>query len=139
MSRTPNLRNVLWILVMGWAGSSGCIHNHYYGTVPGCPPTGQPMTTQVGSVCDVPSGNVVVSGASTSGTISSNVGPQPASAGANITSTPSDRVVISQPSYGTPPTGQTSSRLNLKKWVRPDPEAPPVLKAEGAYDENKIQ
>jgi hypothetical protein len=136
MSRKPNLRHVLGILIIGWAGSSGCIHNHYYGTVPGCPP-GQTVTTQVGSVCDVPSGNVVVSGATSSGTVNSNVGPQPATAGATITSTPFSRVGISQPSYGNLPNGQYNSRLSLKKWVKPDPEA--ILKAEGTYDENKSQ
>src|SRR5262245_15992087 len=45
------------------AGSTGCIHNHYYGqAVPvACDPA--PVTagtTQLGAVCEVPSGSAVV-------------------------------------------------------------------------------
>jgi hypothetical protein len=108
--------------------------------MPGCPPTGQPVTTQVGSICDVPNGNVVVSGATSSRSISSNVGPQPASTsnGASVSTVPSDRVVISQPAYGPPSIGQTSNRIK-SPWRRPDPETVPIIKAEGAYDDSTIK
>ncbi len=141
MSRTPHLRKILAIFILGWVcGSSGCIHNHYYGTgatMPGCPPVGQPIATQVGSVCDVPSGNVVVSGGS-SRVISSNVDPRPASSSGAVTMGSSDRVVISQPAYGPPSVGQVSSRIR-SPWKRPDPETVPIIKAEGAYDDTTIR
>ena len=138
MSRAPNLRRVLWIIVVGWAGSSGCIHNHYYGglpgTMPGCPPVvGQTVTTQVGSVCDVPSGQVVVSGGS-SGGVSSNVTSQAPARRSTVVTGPSSRVVISQPAFG-PSTNPGSSRF---KWRKPDPEAIPNMKAEGALDDSTI-
>ncbi len=142
MNQTSHPRKVLWIIVLGWVGaSSGCIHNHYYGTgatFPGCPPGTQPVTTQIGSICDVPSGNVVVSGATSSRTISSNVGPQPATAGGSYPMNQSDRIVISQPAIGPPSIGQFSNRIK-SPWKRPDPEAPPIIKAEGAYDESTIR
>ncbi len=134
MSRAPNLRLSLWIIVAGWAGSSGCIHNHYYGTVPGCPPVvGQTVTSQVGSVCDVPSGQVIVSGGAAGG-VSSNVTSQPPPRRSTVVSAPSTRVVISQPAYG-PSTNPGSSRF---KWRKPDPEALPNMKAEGALDDSTV-
>jgi hypothetical protein len=140
MSRAANLRRALWIVVAAWAGSStGCIHNHYYGTaLPGCPPVGQSLTTQqVGSICDVPSGQVIVTNPSSpSRTISSNVTPQPPTQGASIASKSSPGVVISQPSYGPPSIGQSSGRF---KWRKPDPEAPPVLKAEGGLEDSTLR
>ncbi len=141
MSRTPHHRKVLWFIILGWAcGSMGCIHNHYYGTsatIPGCPPTGQAITTQVGQVCDVPNNNVVVSGATTSRVISSEVTAQPASSSGGLAMPPANRVVISQPSYGPPSVGQTSNRIR-SPWRRPDPENP-IIKAEGAYDDSTIR
>jgi hypothetical protein len=106
--------------------------------MPGCPPTGTTVTTQAGSICDVPSGNVVVSGANASRSISSNVNPQPASAGVSMSANSSDRVVISQPAYGAPSIGQTSNRLK-SLWKKPDPDPVPILKAEGAYDDSTIR
>ena len=136
MSRMPRLRGALWIIIVGWAGNSGCIHNHYYGTnVPGCPPIGSTVTTQVGSVCDVPSGQVVVSGPSSSA-ISSSVTAPPARSGSSVTTIGQPRVVISQPAYGPPSIGQSSGRF---KWRKPDPESLPIMKAEGGLDEPTIR
>jgi hypothetical protein len=136
MSRAPSLRGALWVIILAWAGASGCIHNHYYGTpVPGCPPTGQAITTQVGSVCDVPSGQVVVTGPSSPKTISSEVAAQPPSTGTSILANPS-RVVISQPAFGPPSIGQSNSRF---KWRKPDPESLPIMKAEGTFDDSTIR
>jgi hypothetical protein len=133
MSRAPNIRGALWVIVMAWAGASGCTHNYYYGTpVPGCPPAGQAVTTQVGSVCDVPSGQVVVTGPSSPKTISSDVAAQPQGKGTSILSNPS-RVVISEPAFGPPSIGQSNSRF---KWKKPDPESLPIMKAEGALDDS---
>ena len=133
MSRAPGLRGALWIVVAGWAVNSGCIHNHYYGTnVPGCPPVGSTVTTQVGSTCDVPSGQVVVTGPPR--TISSNVGPQPPASSSVVTSGGPPQVVISQPAYGPPSIGQSSSRLRI--WRKPDPETIPIMRAEGGLDDD---
>jgi hypothetical protein len=116
MSRAPGLRGALWIVVAASALQSGCIHNHYYGTqpvIPGCPPpaTSSTVTTQVGSICDVPSGQVAAV-ASSAGT---------------------SRVVISQPALGPPSIGQSSGRI---KWKKPDPETIPPMKAEGGLDDS---
>jgi hypothetical protein len=137
MSRAPGLRGALWIVVIGWAFNSGCIHNHYYGTnIPGCPPVGSAVTTQVGSVCDVPSGQVVVTGPPRS-TISSNVTPQPSNISSAVTPGGPSQVVISQPAYGPPSIGQTSNRFRL--WRKPDPENIPLMKAEGGLDDSTIR
>jgi hypothetical protein len=127
MSRAPRLRGTLWIAVMGSALQSGCIHNHYYGTtpaIPGCPPTTSTVTTQVGSICDIPSGQVVVSNPSTNSAVTSSV---TASSGGI------SRVVISQPALGPPSIGQSSGRM---KWRKPDPETLPPMKAEGGLDDS---
>ena len=135
MSRAPNLRGVLWVVVLGWAGASGCIHNHYYGTVPGCPPGTQPVTTQIGSVCDVPSGSTVISGGVTR-SISSNVTTPPATQSSGVSMSGQPRVVISQPAYGPPSIGQSSNRLG--KWLKPDPENLPTMKAEGGLEDPTV-
>lgn len=137
MSRAPGFRGALWIIVVGWAVNSGCIHNHYYDTrVPGCPPVGSTVTTQVGSVCDVPSGQVVVTGPPR-GTISSDVTPGPSTSGTVVVPRSPSQVVISQPAYGPPSIGQTSNRFG--KWRKLDPETIPMMKAEGGLDEPIIR
>lgn len=136
MCRAPDLRRALWIVVMAWSGASGCIHNHYYGTaLPGCTP-GQTVATQIGAVCDVPSGQVVVSGPTSPRTISSAVATQPLPQGTSILANPGSRVVISQPSYGLPSIGQSSSRF---RWRKPDPESLPIMKVEGAFDDSTVR
>ena len=139
MSRGPRLRGALWIAVMGSALQTGCIHNHYYGTstsIPGCPPVGSTVTTQLGSVCDVPTGQVIVSNPS-SRVISSNVitesRPAPVMIDAN---TGASRVVISQPAYGPPSIGQATSRF---KWRKLDPENLPTMRAEGGFDDSVLR
>ena len=133
MSRTPGFRGALWIAFLGSALQTGCIHNHYYGTtpgMPGCPPIGSTVTTQVGSICDMPSGQVVVTNPGTR-VISSNVdAPATRTASLDPSYGPS-RVVISQPAYGPPSIGQGTSRF---KWKSPEPDSLPTMKAEGALD-----
>jgi hypothetical protein len=45
-----------WVILAGWAvGSTGCIHNHYYGTMPAYTnPADGTVTSQFGAVCEVP-------------------------------------------------------------------------------------
>jgi len=127
MSRAPRLRGALWIAIVGSALQAGCIHNHYYGTtagIPGCPPTGSTVTTQLGSICDVPNSQIVVTDPSSKATVSSSV---TASSGGI------SRVVISQPALGPPSIGQSSGRI---KWHKPDPEALPAMKAEGGLNDS---
>ncbi len=123
------------LLLLGSALASGCTHNYYYGAVPGCPPGTQPVTTQLGSICDVPSSSIVTNTPSTA--ISSNVTSTPSSAsGAMVANsgTPS-RVVISQPAYA-PTLGQSLGKL---RWRRPDPETLANTRVEGGYDDGTIQ
>jgi hypothetical protein len=137
MSRAPGLRGALWVAILGSALQTGCIHNHYYGTaatIPGCPPTvGSTVTTQVGSLCDVPSGGMVVSNPSSGATVSSGVAAPSKAVPAVGSSDGTSRVVISQPALGPPSIGQSSGRI---KWKKPDPEAIPPMKAEGGLDDS---
>lgn len=134
MSRVPQLRVTLLFATMVWAIPTGCIHNHYYGTtpvLPGCPPTISSVTTQVGSVCDVPNGQMVVSSPSTKAIVSNVSEPTNREMNSGIS-----RVVISQPAYGAPSVGQSVSRF---RWHKPDPETLPIMKAEGTYEEPIIR
>jgi hypothetical protein len=132
----PSLRGTLWVVLAGWVGFSGCTHNYYYGSVPACGPTGLPVSSQVGQICEVPSGQVVVSGtpSDVAGSGSSVVVQPPPQSSTVITST-QPRVLISQPAYG-PSIGQSTSRL---KWRRPDPESLATTRVEGALDSGSIR
>ena len=117
------LRRTCWVGLAIAAISSGCTHNYYYGTATGCPPIGQPVTTQIGQVCEVPGGTVVTSTAPI-GQVSS---------GAQLTSAPhAQRVVISQPSAG-------ASITNRYRWHRPDPESVATTRSEGALGESNYR
>ena len=140
MSRATGLRGALWVAIAGSALQTGCIHNHYYGTspmIPGCPPpAGTAVTTQVGSMCDVPTGNVVVTNPSSSTTVRSSV-IAPSKTTPSVGSYDANpRVVISQPAQGPPSIGQSSGRI---KWRKPDPENIPAMKAEGALDDSIVR
>ena len=133
MSRAPGLRGALWIAMLGSVLQMGCIHNHYYGTNPGmlgCPPVGT-TTTQVGSVCEVPSSEVVVSNPS-SRAVGSTITPPSSRVSSNDSTMAASRVVISQPSYGPPSVGQVSNRF---RWHKLDPETLPSMKAEGGMED----
>ena len=135
MRHAPAHRAVPWLLLAALAGVPGCTHNHYYNGVPGCPPTGQSVVTQVGPVCDVPASQPAIS---SSGGISSNVVVQtnPTNPFASIPPNP-QKVVISQPAYGAPSLSQSVSRL---KWRRPDPESLATIRTEGGLsDDGTIQ
>lgn len=141
MSRAPRLRGALWVALLGPTCSLGCIHNHYYGTVPGaigCPPVGTTVTTQLGSVCDVPSGLVVVSNPSNSAPVVSSTVTPPTKSTPATGQLPngSSRVVINQPAYGPPSIGQGTSRF---RWKSLDPDAPPPMKAEGGFDGSTLR
>lgn len=135
MSRATGIRGALWIAMVGAALQTGCIHNHYYGTtapvIPGCPPPGSTVTTKVGSICDVPAGEVVVSNPASNTTISSSVADSSTRVASAASSPGTSRVVISQPASGPPSIGQSSGRI---KWKKPDPENLPPMKAEGGLD-----
>ena len=135
MNHPTKLRGALWIILAGWAGSSGCIHNHYYGTSPAFVPGGLPVSTQVGQVCDVPNGQVVVSGTPANSGSSSNVVVQAPRQGTTVVSNGQPRVVISQPAYG-PYTGTSVSRL---RWHRPDPETLATTRVEGGLDNGTVR
>lgn len=143
MSHAPSLRRTLWALLLGWAGASGCIHNHYYGALPGgCPPGTQVVTTQVGPVCEVPAepGSMVTSGSLSSE--NSSVVVQAPRSGATVISTPASgsRVVInppaSQPSFGE---SMNQSVRRFEKWRHPDPESVATLRSEGSLDDGTIK
>jgi hypothetical protein len=132
----PNLRGALWVALAGWAGSSGCTHNYYYGNVPGCGPMGMPVSGQVGQVCEVPSGQVVVSGPPSSlASPGSSAVVQAPQQGSSVATNSQPRVLISQPAYA-PSIGQSASRL---KWRRPDPESLATTRVEGALDGSSIR
>ncbi|WP_435016811.1 hypothetical protein TA3x_004389 [Tundrisphaera sp. TA3] len=128
MYRAHPHRKALWIILAGWAGISGCTHNYYY-TNPNCV-SGETVTTQVGSVCDVPSGQVIA-GSSTPSTV---VAQPPAR---RVASSPpgSSRVVISQPGTSAQ-TGRAGNRL--AGWRRPDPDSMAVTRVEGALDAGSV-
>ncbi len=131
MKLAPILRGARWLLVAAWAGLPGCIHNHYYGSLPGCPPGVPGVTTQIGSVCEVPGGQTIVS----SGGMSSGVVVQPSreAAAPIVSGMPNpQRIVISQPAYG-PSFGQGLGRFN--RWRRPDPEGVATIRTEGGLDD----
>lgn len=137
MSHAPSLRKMLWVILAGWAGSSGCIHNHYYGAIPGCPPGTQVVTTQVGPVCEIPGepGTLVASGG-----LNSNVVVQTPAPGPAVVST-QPRVIFSQPAYQ-PTFGDSlsSSVRRFEKWRRPDPETGLAsIRAEGGLDDGAIK
>ena len=136
MKLAPSLRGTLWVVLAGWVGSSGCTHNYYYGSVPACGPTGLPVSTQVGQVCEIPSNQVIVSGTPSSDTGSgSSVVAQAPRQGSTVVSNPQPRVVISQPAYGNS-IGQSINRL---KWRRPDPESLATTRVEGALDGGTVR
>ena len=135
MSRALGFRGALWIVVAGSTLQAGCISNHYYGTsaIPGCPPGSTAVTTQVGSICDIPSGQVIVSNPASNAAVSSSGAGSSASTAAIASSAAPSRVVISQPALGPPSIGQSSGRI---KWKKPDPENIPPMKAEGGLDDS---
>jgi len=131
VSHAPSLRRVLWVVLLGWAGASGCIHNHYYGAVPGCPPGTQTVTTQVGPVCEIPGepGTVVSSAGPNSSVVVTAPSPQP-------------RVVISQPAAYQPTFADSigQSVRRFEKWRRPEPEpGAATLRSEGGLDDGTIK
>jgi hypothetical protein len=132
----PSLRGTLWVVLVGWVGSSGCTHNYYYGSVPGCGPTGLPVSSQVGQICEIPSNQVVVSGTPSSDTGSgSSVVVQAPRQGSTVVTNSQPRVLISQPAYGAS-IGQSINRL---KWRRPDPESLATTRVEGALDGGSVR
>ena len=117
------LRRTCWVGLAIATISSGCTHNYYYGTATGCPPIGQPVTTQIGQVCEVPSETLVTSSAPIA-----QIG-----SGAQLTSAPqTQRVVISQPAYG-------PSFTSRNRWHRPDPESVASTRSEGALGESNYR
>lgn len=125
MMKTAMLRRACWIGLAILTGLTGCTHNYYYGATPGCPPISQPITTQMGQVCEVPGGTVVTS--STSPGVASQVGTN----AQVVTNSTPQRVVISQPSYNQP-------YRNRFPWRHPDPESLATTRSDGALNETPI-
>jgi len=135
MRNIPKFRGAAWIVLFGfWAGASGCTHNCYYGGVPACSPAGQAVTTQIGPVCEVPSGpaTIVSSVPTNPGFV---VQTNPSNSLGSIGPNP-QKVVISQPAYGSPLV-RNSGRFS--KWHRPDPEGIASIRTEGGLSDDPIQ
>jgi hypothetical protein len=90
----------------------------------------------VGQICEVPSGQVVVSGtpSSEAGSGSGVVVQSPAQ-NSTVVGNAQPRVVISQPAYR-PSIGQT---VNGLRWRRPDPESVATTRVEGALDSSSTR
>jgi hypothetical protein len=132
VSRATRPSGALWVAILGASLQAGCIHNHYYGTtpvIPGCPPTGSTVTTQVGAICDVPSGRVIVTNPSSESETTTRTASISTAGGPS-------RVVISQPAQGPPSIGQSSGRI---RWRKPDPETLPIMNAKGGLDDTISQ
>lgn len=125
MKTAATLQRAIWIGLAILTITSGCTHNYYYGGVPGCPPYGQTVTTQVGQVCEVPAGTVVTSNGP--GTVTTQDGVSSSVA----TQTSPQRVVISQPAYNP----SFSSRLG---WRKP-PENVATTRVEGALSDSSMK
>lgn len=135
MRNSPTLRGASRIILAAcWAGVPGCTHNYYYGAVPACSPGAQAISTQVGPVCEVPSGQgtIVSSGGTSPGVV---VQTNPSNPLGSILPNP-QKVVISQPSSG-PSLARGNGRLT--KWRRPDPEGLATIRTEGGLSDDTIQ
>ena len=121
MNKKSSRHRACWIGLAFLALQSGCTHNYYYGGVPGCPPMGQTVTTQVGQVCGVPDGTVVTSSATPT------IVGQAGTSTATVTGPNPQRIVISQPAY-------SPSFSNRLRWRRPDPESLATTRSEGALE-----
>jgi len=135
MRNIPAQRVAFWIVQAAcWSGATGCTHNYYYGGLPACAPGGQAVTTQVGPVCEVPSGQeaIISSGATTPGMVirTNPTDPGPA------TVSPPRKVVISQPAYG-PALARNPGHFG--RWRRPDPEGLATIRTEGGLSDDTIQ
>lgn len=128
MTLSRPIRRAFWILLAVWAGASGCTHNYYY-TTPNCAPSGEVVTTQIGSACDVPSGQVVA-GSTAPGVVVQS----PARRSAFSSPAGSSQVVISQPNYY----AQGGRGANRLGWRRPDPDSPAITRVEGALDSGTV-
>ena len=112
------------ILALLAANSTGCIHNHYYGTAAGMPvcttgPSGPAEVAVVpyGAICEVPSSRVE------GGTVVAQA-PAQSPAPAAVAQAPRSRVLVSQP------------RLASRPWRRTDPEGGlATTKVEGGLDD----
>ncbi len=120
------LARTCWLGFAILAINSGCTHNYYYGGTPGCAPIGQTVTTQVGQICEVPSGSVVTSSAGPVVVGQTEVSP-PAFSAPNA-----QRIVISQPAYN-------PSLGNRLRWRRPDPENLATTRVEGALEDSTVK
>ncbi len=141
MSHAPSLRRTLWALLLGWAGASGCIHNHYYGALPGgCPPGTQVVTTQVGPVCEVPAepGSMVDFGRARN----SSVVVQAPRSGATGHLDPRQRFPGRDQPARLPALlrrEHDQSVRRFEKWRHPDPESVATLRSEGSLDDGTIK
>src|SRR5690349_7934658 len=100
------------MLAVGLLGSTGCIHNHYYGQLPACAPA--TSTATAGAVCEVPQAG--------SGLVIAQTPTR-----TTVVGLPS-RVVINSEPMGTRPPTRGAGRF---PWQRTEPEAV-ATRVEGA-------
>jgi hypothetical protein len=123
MRQAQTLRVAAWIALAGWAGTSGCTHNHYYGNaVPLCP---QPATvTTYGPVCEVPTqvagGTLLAPGTGQTTVVAT--APRPS------------RVVVSEPRDGVPLL-RGRGRLG---WRQSDPDTLATTRVEGDLGDDSV-
>ena len=130
-TQPPDFASPLWIVLAGWAGSSGCIHNHYYYG---------PSPAAARPACRVDPGRLGLRGPRrpggrlrtpservTPGSAAMVAGPQPSSAAGR------EQPAAAEWSSASPPTARRSARRQAgRKWRRPDPEALATTRVEGA-------
>ena len=130
MRRAPILRaGAATALALLAASSTGCIHNHYYGTpngMPACAMGSAGTTTEValtpyGAICEVVPSRV--EGGTVVAQSPAPAPAQPASPQA-VAQAPQSRILVSQP------------RLASRPWRRTDPEGGlATTKVEGGLDD----
>lgn len=103
------------VLSGGILASTGCIHNHYYGTA-AMPVCEAPLTTQVGAVCEVPQGSALV--AATPGRVTTIGSPS--------------RIVVNSDPLDAQPIQRGASRF---AWRRSD-DPLTTARIEGGVDED---
>ncbi|MEO6811687.1 MAG: hypothetical protein ABI353_21455 [Isosphaeraceae bacterium] len=116
MRRTLMIRRRAAIVLSGGLiASTGCIHNHYYGTA-AMPVCEAPFATQVGAVCEVPQGSALVA----------------ASPGRVTTIGSPSRIVVNSDSFDSQPIQRGASRF---AWRRSD-DPLTTARIEGGVDED---
>jgi len=121
--QAQTLRVGALLVLAGWAGSTGCTHNYYYGNaVPIC--TEPAVASNSGTVCGVPTqvagGTLVAQGPGRTTVITGAPGPS--------------GVVVSEPLYN----GPLVRGPGPFSWRRSDPESLATTKVDGALQDDSV-